>query len=98
MKYLGPLGVPPLEITPSRIRIVTTWRVFSCAEAAKLIGYSPLVPLQVGFKVYVSMPMSVHFFCVFKVLNCRPDSLKAVPTHKYAASAVRNAFAGVVDE
>ena len=52
MKYLGPLGVPPLEITPSRIRIVTTWRVFSCAEAAKLIGYSPLVPLQVGFRVY----------------------------------------------
>lgn len=49
-KALRPLGLKPSDFTPSRVRIVSTWRTFSCARAARLLAYAPPVPLQEGVR------------------------------------------------
>eukprot|EP00897_Mesotaenium_endlicherianum_P009069 jgi/Mesen1/8190/ME000044S07461 len=49
-KLLAPLGMPPSDFTPSRIRIATKWRVYSSARAARMLGYAPVVPLDEGIR------------------------------------------------
>jgi nucleoside-diphosphate-sugar epimerase len=39
----------PSQFTPSRLRLVTSWRTFNCDRATRLLGYSPIVSLEVCF-------------------------------------------------
>eukprot|EP01018_Ginkgo_biloba_P025593 Gb_29102 [translate_table: standard] len=50
-QMLAPYGMPVPQLTPSRIRLLSCNRTFSCSRAEKLIGYSPLVPLEEGIKL-----------------------------------------------
>ncbi|CAH9072435.1 unnamed protein product [Cuscuta europaea] len=49
-KLLGPFGMKVPQLTPSRIRILTCSRTFSCLKANDLLGYSPIVSLQEGLR------------------------------------------------
>ncbi|KAL2650983.1 hypothetical protein R1flu_019111 [Riccia fluitans] len=49
-KQLAPLGVPPSQFTPTRLRIMSTPRTFNISRARKLLGYDPPVPLHEGIK------------------------------------------------
>ncbi|KAJ7284218.1 hypothetical protein O6H91_08G071200 [Diphasiastrum complanatum] len=49
-KQLAPLGVPTTHFTPSRIRLVTSWRSFNCARATKYLNYAPPVTLEEGIR------------------------------------------------
>ncbi|KAI5081911.1 hypothetical protein GOP47_0001654 [Adiantum capillus-veneris] len=42
-------GKPP-QFTPSRLRLVSSWRTFNCDRAAKLLCYHPVVPLEEGMR------------------------------------------------
>lgn len=42
-------GSPP-QFTPSRLRLVTSWRTFNSERAVKLLGYAPIVPLEEGIR------------------------------------------------
>lgn len=46
-KILAPYGMKVPQLTPSRIRLLSITRTFDCTKANKLLGYTPIVPLQV---------------------------------------------------
>ncbi|XP_031113563.1 3beta-hydroxysteroid-dehydrogenase/decarboxylase [Ipomoea triloba] len=47
-KLLGPYGMKVPQLTPSRIRLLSRSRTFSCSKANDRLGYTPIVPLQEG--------------------------------------------------
>lgn len=49
-QHLPIFGATPPQFTPSRLRLVTSWRTFNCDRAAKLLGYSPIISLEEGIK------------------------------------------------
>lgn len=49
-KMLAPYGMKVPQFTPSRIRILSCDRTFSCSKANDYLGYTPIVPLQEGIK------------------------------------------------
>ncbi|KAL2930418.1 3beta-hydroxysteroid-dehydrogenase/decarboxylase isoform 2 [Bienertia sinuspersici] len=46
-KLLAPYGMKVPQLTPSRIRLLSCNRTFSCSKAKDRIGYTPIVSLQV---------------------------------------------------
>lgn len=46
-RLLGPYGMKVPQLTPSRIRLLSCSRYFNCSKAKDLLGYAPVVPLQV---------------------------------------------------
>jgi hypothetical protein len=46
-RLLGPYGMKVPQLTPSRIRLLTCTRSFNCSKAKDLLGYTPIVSLQV---------------------------------------------------
>lgn len=46
-KLFAPYGMKVPQLTPSRIRLLSLSRTFDCSKANDLIGYTPIVPLQV---------------------------------------------------
>lgn len=46
-RLLGPYGMKVPQLTPSRIRLLSCSRSFNCSKAKDLLGYAPVVPLQV---------------------------------------------------
>lgn len=49
-KIFSQYGMPVPQLTPSRIRLLTCTRTFSCARAKEQLGYSPIVPLKDALK------------------------------------------------
>ncbi|OIT29900.1 PREDICTED: 3beta-hydroxysteroid-dehydrogenase/decarboxylase-like [Nicotiana attenuata] len=49
-KLLAPYGMKVPQLTPSRIRLLSRSRTFSCSKASDRIGYAPIVPLQEGLR------------------------------------------------
>lgn len=49
-KLLAPYGMTVPQLTPSRIRLLSRSRTFSCSRASDRIGYTPIVPLQEGLR------------------------------------------------
>lgn len=49
-KLLGPYGMKVPQLTPSRIRLLSRSRTFSCSKANDRLGYTPIVPLQEGLR------------------------------------------------
>ncbi|XP_059285364.1 3beta-hydroxysteroid-dehydrogenase/decarboxylase-like [Lycium ferocissimum] len=49
-KLLAPYGMKVPQLTPSRIRLLSRSRTFSCSKASDRLGYSPIVPLQEGLR------------------------------------------------
>ncbi|XP_068645562.1 3beta-hydroxysteroid-dehydrogenase/decarboxylase [Aristolochia californica] len=49
-KLLAPFGMKVPQLTPSRIRLLSCNRTFSCSKAKKKLGYSPNVSLEEGLK------------------------------------------------
>ena len=45
------------QFTPSRLRLVTSWRTFNIDRATKLLGYSPIVSLEVCYIKVIDMLM-----------------------------------------
>ncbi|KAL8087666.1 hypothetical protein AgCh_037713 [Apium graveolens] len=45
---LAPYGMKVLQLTPSRVRLLSCNRTFDCSKANDLLGYSPVVPLKEG--------------------------------------------------
>eukprot|EP00250_Pteridium_aquilinum_P017404 c23614_g1_i1 orf=215-1936(+) len=43
-------GAKPPQFTPSRLRLVSSWRTFNCDRAVKLLGYHPIISLEEGKK------------------------------------------------
>jgi hypothetical protein len=46
-RLLSPYGMKVPQFTPSRIRLLSCSRSFNCSNAKDLLGYTPVVPLQV---------------------------------------------------
>ena len=46
-KLLGPYGMKVPQLTPSRVRLLSCSRTFDSSKAKDLLGYAPVVPLQV---------------------------------------------------
>lgn len=46
-KIFARYGMKVPQLTPSRIRLLSLSRTFDCAKANELLGYTPIVPLQV---------------------------------------------------
>ena len=46
-KMLAPYGMKVPQFTPSRIRLLSCCRTFNCSKANDLLGYTPVVSLQV---------------------------------------------------
>ncbi|KAK4360857.1 hypothetical protein RND71_019809 [Anisodus tanguticus] len=49
-KLLAPYGMKVPQLTPSRIRLLSRSRTFSCSKASDRLGYTPIVPLQEGLR------------------------------------------------
>nr|XP_009783217.1 PREDICTED: 3beta-hydroxysteroid-dehydrogenase/decarboxylase isoform 2-like [Nicotiana sylvestris]XP_016442916.1 PREDICTED: 3beta-hydroxysteroid-dehydrogenase/decarboxylase-like [Nicotiana tabacum] len=49
-KLFAPFGMKVPQLTPSRIRLLSRSRTFSCSKASDRIGYTPIVPLQEGLR------------------------------------------------
>ncbi|RAL45900.1 hypothetical protein DM860_006054 [Cuscuta australis] len=49
-KLFGPYGMKVPQLTPSRIRLLSCSRTFSCSKANDLLGYTPIVTLQEGLR------------------------------------------------
>ncbi|CAO2834188.1 unnamed protein product [Amaranthus hypochondriacus] len=49
-KLLAPYGMKVPQLTPSRIRLLSCNRTFSCSKAKDLLGYTPIVSLQEGLE------------------------------------------------
>ncbi|KAG9442903.1 hypothetical protein H6P81_018757 [Aristolochia fimbriata] len=49
-KLLAPFGMKVPQLTPSRVRLLSCTRTFSCSMAKKKLGYSPNVSLKDGLK------------------------------------------------
>ncbi|KAF9588067.1 hypothetical protein IFM89_007308 [Coptis chinensis] len=49
-KVLAPYGMRVPQLTPSRIRLLSRSRTFSCSKARDRLGYEPIVSLQDGLK------------------------------------------------
>ncbi|WOL02646.1 3beta-hydroxysteroid-dehydrogenase/decarboxylase [Canna indica] len=49
-KLFSRYGMPVPQLTPSRIRLLSCNRTFSCSKAKDQIGYEPIVPLKDGLK------------------------------------------------
>uniref|UniRef100_A0A0D3DK14 3-beta hydroxysteroid dehydrogenase/isomerase domain-containing protein n=1 Tax=Brassica oleracea var. oleracea TaxID=109376 RepID=A0A0D3DK14_BRAOL len=45
-KLLGPHGMKVTQLTPSRVRLLSCSRTFDSSKAKDLLGYAPVVPLQ----------------------------------------------------
>ena len=52
-----PVSDAPPQFTPSRLRLVTSWRTFNTDRATKLLGYSPIISLEVYFIKVIDMLM-----------------------------------------
>lgn len=48
-KVLAPYGMKVPQLIPSRIRLLSLSRTFDCSKANELLGYTPIVPLQVCY-------------------------------------------------
>lgn len=46
-KLLAAYGMKVPQLTPSRIRLLSRSRTFSCSKANDRLGYTPIIPLQV---------------------------------------------------
>lgn len=51
-KLLGPHGMKVTQLTPSRVRLLSCSRTFDSSKAKDLLGYAPVVPLQVYTNFY----------------------------------------------
>ncbi|MCO5598044.1 hypothetical protein L7F22_052134 [Adiantum nelumboides] len=60
-------GKPP-QFTPSRLRLVSSWRTFKCDRAAQLIRYHPVIPLEEGMRRTVNS---------FSHLRAQPKGVKS---------------------
>ncbi|KAJ8549824.1 hypothetical protein K7X08_033531 [Anisodus acutangulus] len=49
-KLLAPYGMKVPQLTPSRIRLLSRSRTFSCSKASDRLGYTPIIPLQEGLR------------------------------------------------
>ncbi|XP_055803173.1 3beta-hydroxysteroid-dehydrogenase/decarboxylase-like isoform X1 [Solanum dulcamara] len=49
-KLLAAYGMKVPQLTPSRIRLLSRSRTFSCSKANDRLGYTPIVPLQDGLR------------------------------------------------
>ncbi|KAL6987119.1 3beta-hydroxysteroid-dehydrogenase/decarboxylase isoform 2 [Sarracenia purpurea var. burkii] len=49
-KLLAPYGMKVPQFTPSRIRLLSCSRTFSCSKANDRLGYTPIVPFQEGLR------------------------------------------------
>uniref|UniRef100_A0A0V0IQH2 Reticulon-like protein n=1 Tax=Solanum chacoense TaxID=4108 RepID=A0A0V0IQH2_SOLCH len=49
-KLLAAYGMKVPQLTPSRIRLLSRSRTFSCLKANDRLGYTPIVPLQEGLR------------------------------------------------
>ncbi|KAH7427732.1 hypothetical protein KP509_10G057200 [Ceratopteris richardii] len=49
-EYMAKYGVKPSQFTPSRLRLVSSWRTFKCDRATRLLNYHPIVSLEEGIK------------------------------------------------
>ncbi|XP_074274951.1 3beta-hydroxysteroid-dehydrogenase/decarboxylase-like [Silene latifolia] len=49
-RILAPYGMKVPQLTPSRIRLLSCDRTFSCSKAVDRLGYSPIVSLQEGLE------------------------------------------------
>ncbi|KAK2970597.1 hypothetical protein RJ640_011786 [Escallonia rubra] len=49
-KLLAPYGMKVPQLTPSRIRLLSCSRTFSCSKANDRLGYTPIVPFQEGLR------------------------------------------------
>ncbi|KAK4752403.1 hypothetical protein SAY87_021201 [Trapa incisa] len=49
-RLLGPYGMKVPQLTPSRVRLLSCNRSFSCSKANEQLGYTPLVSLQEGIR------------------------------------------------
>ncbi|MCO5546575.1 hypothetical protein L7F22_000004 [Adiantum nelumboides] len=67
-------GKPP-QFTPSRLRLVSSWRTFKCDRAAQLIRYHPVIPLEEGMRRTVNS---------FSHLRAQP---KGVKSREFSASS-----------
>ncbi|CAM8970537.1 unnamed protein product [Rhodiola kirilowii] len=47
-KFLGPYGMKVPQLTPSRVRLLSCSRTFSCSKAKERLGYTPLVSVKEG--------------------------------------------------
>lgn len=60
-RLLGPYGMKVPQLTPSRVRLLSCSRTFDCSKAKDLLGYMPIVPLEVQC---LSVKYSKLFFVV----------------------------------
>ncbi|XP_077250316.1 3beta-hydroxysteroid-dehydrogenase/decarboxylase-like [Tasmannia lanceolata] len=49
-RLLAPYGMPVPQLTPSRIRLLSSNRTFNCSKAKERLGYTPIVSLKEGLK------------------------------------------------
>ncbi|XAR69450.1 3-beta-hydroxysteroid-4-alpha-carboxylate 3-dehydrogenase (decarboxylating) [Bertholletia excelsa] len=49
-KLLAPYGMKVPQFTPSRIRLLSCSRTFNSSKATDRLGYTPIVPLELGLK------------------------------------------------
>ncbi|KAJ9168137.1 hypothetical protein P3X46_019699 [Hevea brasiliensis] len=49
-KLLGPYGMKVPQLIPSRIRLLSCSRSFSCSKAKDRLGYAPIISLEEGLK------------------------------------------------
>ena len=85
-KMLAPYGMKVPQLTPSRIRLLSCSRTFSCSKAKDQLSYTPIVSLQV---LSCSMRMSKDTFGFF-------FNMELMILHKY--SKLYSAYYSVFNE
>lgn len=64
-EHIPIFGAKPPQFTPSRLRLVSSWRTFNCNRAVKLLAYQPIFPLEVILKRVWNCNKNLHMLQMF---------------------------------
>ncbi|KAL6988088.1 3beta-hydroxysteroid-dehydrogenase/decarboxylase isoform 2, variant 2 [Sarracenia purpurea var. burkii] len=65
-KLLAPYGMNVPQFTPSRIRLLSCSRTFSCSKANDRLGYTPIVPFQEGLRKTIESYSHLRAECQYR--------------------------------